>query len=153
MFWFLLFVVGTALRNPYGELVRALGLALIYTIQETKTVRQRYPVGWQRFRLTLSFFSNSQNRPPSQRRQPFPKRPKEFSRIYALIAMALIGSICGSNIPLIPSWLGAMIVAIGLAFSTTLPDARVRQISPKCNYFGFMMFSHMSDQLFIALVC
>ncbi len=116
------------MRNPYGELVRALGLALIYTFQETKGVRQQYPVGWQRLRLALTFFNSSADTPARRRRQPFPnpKRPEDFSRVYALIAMALIGSVCGSNIPIIPSWLGAMVAAIGLAFGTTLPDARVR---------------------------
>ena len=52
------------------------------------------------------------------------QRDVEFQMAYAILAMALVGSTCGGNIPFIPTWLGGLGGAGIFAFGTTLPTAR-----------------------------
>eukprot|EP00978_Attheya_sp_CCMP212_P003511 scaffold7237_cov28-Attheya_sp.AAC.1 len=50
----------------------------------------------------------------------------EFKMAFSLVAMALVGMVCGSNVhvPLMPSWLGGMVGAGAFAYWTTTRKAR-----------------------------
>ena len=123
----LLFVAGF-LRNDYGELSRALGLALVLTLQRTGSVRREYP--------TLPHLKAMVRQGP---RRPFPpvedggspwryepayRDDPEFKMTYALLAMSLVGSFCGGNVPILPAWLGGSIGAVAFASATTGSNAR-----------------------------
>lgn len=99
-------------RNDYGEMSRSLGLALIYLLRRTKSVRRRYRTG-----------PHVRSMCRIQRRHPFPpvmrdedenpwkyeperREDPKFDMTKALLSMVLIGSFCGGNIPLIPTWMG-----------------------------------------------
>jgi hypothetical protein len=119
------------LRNPYGELLRAIGLAMILVLQQTSAIRQRYPT-WP---YIPSFLHLKPRRippfPPSSnpwRYKPRPGRPGiadvEFYMIPTILAMTLIGSTVGGSIPLLPTWMGGLLGAGTFAVGTTLPNAR-----------------------------
>lgn len=124
-------VLCTFFRNPYGELSKALGMTLIYAFQRFKAVRKKYPtvthlkacVGMAQRRP----FPDDTN-PWSYVYDPQEENDIQFRMVYAIIAMGFIGSVCGGNIhvPMFPTWLGALVGAATLAFSTTLQTARVR---------------------------
>ena len=123
----LLFVTGF-LRNDYGELSRALGLALVFTLQRTKSVRKDNP--------TLVHIKALIGQGP---RKPFPPVDEEsspwryepiyeddpdFKMTYVLLAMALVGSFCGGNVPLLPQWMGGIIGAVAFASFTQGSNAQ-----------------------------
>eukprot|EP00986_Skeletonema_menzelii_P012778 scaffold7198_cov150-Skeletonema_menzelii.AAC.4 len=123
----LLFVAGF-LRNDYGELSRALGLALVFTLQRTKSVRKDNP--------TLVHIKALIGQGP---RKPFPPVDEEsspwryepiyeddpdFKMTYVLLAMALVGSFCGGNVPLLPQWMGGIIGAVAFASFTQGSNAQ-----------------------------
>ena len=123
----LLFFTGF-LRNDYGELSRALGLALIFTFQRTTSVRKDYP--------TLPHLKAIIRQGP---RKPFPPLEEgssawqyepiyeddpEFKMTYALLSMAMVGSFCGGNVPLLPTWMGGIIGAVAFASLTTGSNAQ-----------------------------
>jgi hypothetical protein len=123
----LLFVAGF-LRNDYGELSRALGLALVLTLQRTGSVRREYP--------TLPHLKAMVRQGP---RRPFPpvedggspwryeptyRDDPEFKMTYALLAMSLVGSFCGGNVPILPAWMGGILGAVTFASATTGSNAR-----------------------------
>jgi hypothetical protein len=127
------FMVVFFLRNPYGELVRALGLLLLWAVQRSHSVRRMYPT----FRHVKASVGAAERRPfPPKTDNPWTyqiddnddddKRAAriEFNMMYSLVAMAFVGSACASNLPWIPSWLGALGGAAALAYATTLRDAR-----------------------------
>lgn len=123
----LLFLTGF-LRNDYGELSRALGLAFIMTLQRTRSVRKEYP--------TLPHLKAMIRQGP---RKPFPpvedgespwryepiyRNDPEFKMTYALLTMALVGSFCGGNVPMLPAWMGGIIGAVAFASLTMGSNAR-----------------------------
>ncbi|KAL7535393.1 hypothetical protein ACHAXR_006462 [Thalassiosira sp. AJA248-18] len=123
----LLFVTGF-LRNDYGELSRALGLAFVFTLQRTSSVRKDYP--------TLPHLKGMIRQGP---RKPFPpvedgispwkyepiyRDDPEFKMTYALLAMALVGSFCGGNVPILPAWIGGIVGAVVFASLTTGSNSR-----------------------------
>jgi len=117
------------LRNDYGELSRALGLALVLTLRRTRSVRKEYP--------TLPHIKAMIRQGP---RKPFPpvndegdspwryepvyRDDPEFKMTYALLAMALVGSFCGGNVPILPAWMGGIAGAVAFASFTTGSNAR-----------------------------
>lgn len=116
------------LRNDYGELSRALGLALIMTLQRTKSVRRQYPT-----MVHLKAMIRQGPRrpfPPVEedgspwRYEPVYEDDPEFKMTYALLAMALVGSFCGGNVPLLPQWIGGIIGAVLFASFTSGSNAR-----------------------------
>ena len=116
------------LRNDYGELSRALGLALIMTLQRTKSVRREYPT-----MVHLKAMIRQGPRkpfPPVEedgslwRYEPVYEDDPEFKMTYALLAMALVGSFCGGNVPLLPQWIGGIIGAVLFASFTSGSNAR-----------------------------
>jgi hypothetical protein len=123
----LLFIAGF-LRNDYGELSRALGLAFLLTCQRTSSVRKEYP--------TLVHLKAMIRQGP---RKPFPpvdegdspwkyepiyEDDPEFKMTYALLAMAMVGSFCGGNVPLLPAWMGGIVGAVVFASLTSGANAR-----------------------------
>eukprot|EP00956_Cyclotella_meneghiniana_P010661 scaffold14882_cov80-Cyclotella_meneghiniana.AAC.8 len=116
------------LRNDYGELSRALGLALIMTLQRTKSVRRQYPT-----MVHLKAMIRQGPRrpfPPVEedgspwRYEPVYEDDPEFKMTYALLAMALVGSFCGGNVPLLPQWIGGIVGAVLFASFTSGSNAR-----------------------------
>jgi hypothetical protein len=121
------FLVGTLFRTPFGELVRALGLSLILVLQRTTKIRKTYPT----WRYVAAFFGiSSRNlRPFPPARNPWKYKPKrsddvDFSMLYSIIAMAFVGSFCGGNMPVIPTWMGSLAGAGIFALGCTLSSAR-----------------------------
>jgi hypothetical protein len=123
----LLFVTGF-LRNDYGELSRTLGLALVLILQRASSVRREYP--------TLPHLKAMIRQGP---RRPFPpveeggspwryeptyRDDPEFKMTYALLAMSLVGSFCGGNVPILPAWMGGILGAVTFASLTTGSNAR-----------------------------
>jgi hypothetical protein len=122
---FVAFFFTSYLRNPYGELVRALGMTLILVLQQSRQIRKRYP-GLRHVQSLLRIKARAPF-PPS--RNPWTYAPREgtsdpeFSMLYALVAMAMVGSLVGGNVPLIPSWMGGLAGGAAFAFAATLPTA------------------------------
>ena len=123
----LLFFAGF-LRNDYGELSRALGLAVLMTLQRTKSVRKEYPT-----MVHLKAMIRQGPRkpfPPVEegsspwRYEPVYEDDPEFKMTYALLAMAFVGSFCGGNVPLLPQWMGGIIGAVLFASFTSGSNAR-----------------------------
>jgi hypothetical protein len=121
------FLVGTMVRTPFGELVRALGLSFILVLQRTSLVRKKYPT----WRYVAAFFGiSSRNlRPFPPARNPWKYTPRspddvDFSMLYSIIAMAFVGSFCGGNMPLMPVWMGSLIGASLFALGCTLSSSR-----------------------------
>ena len=56
--------------------------------------------------------------------EPIYRDDPEFKMTYALLAMALVGSFCGGNIPIIPAWMGGIAGAMLFASMTTGANAR-----------------------------
>jgi hypothetical protein len=123
----LLFVTGF-LRNDYGELSRALGLAFVFTLQRTTSVRKDFP--------TLVHIKALIGQGP---RKPFPpvdagsspwryepiyEDDPEFKMTFVLLAMALVGSFCGGNVPLLPQWMGGILGAVSFASLTQGSNAQ-----------------------------
>lgn len=121
------FFIGSFFRTPFGELVRALSLSLILVLQRTATVRRLYPT-WGYLAASLGRKNkNLRPFPPSPNHWTYePKRPGDvdFSMLYSVIAMALVGSFCGGNVPLLPTWIGSLTGAALFAFGCTLSNAR-----------------------------
>ena len=113
----LLFLILTFIRNPYGELARALGLTLIFVWQRTFQIRKRYAT-WPHVKASLGVAP----------RRAFPRnddfQSREISYVYTLLAMAFVGSAAGGNMPLVPTWMGALGGATLLVFGSTLRSAR-----------------------------
>lgn len=117
IFCSIFFVFLTVFRGPYGELSKALGLTLIFVWQRTFRIRRRYPT-WPHVKSSLGITS----------RRPFPHNDDyetgEVSKIYTLVAMALVGSTCGGSLPLLPTWMGGLGGAALFVAGTLLPSAR-----------------------------
>lgn len=109
----LLFMLMSFLRNDYGEMSRSLGLAFIYLWKRTRIVRRRYRTGKHvralcRLRQRVPF-------PPVEEGEdenpwkytPQSDRDPDFEMIKSMLCVILIGSFCGGNMPLIPTWMGS----------------------------------------------
>ncbi|KAL3779733.1 hypothetical protein ACHAWO_011590 [Cyclotella atomus] len=123
----LLFFAGF-LRNDYGELSRALGLALLMTLQRTKSVRKEYPT-MVHLKAMIRQGPRTPFPPVEEGSSPWRYEPvyeddPEFKMTYALLAMALVGSFCGGNVPLLPQWMGGVIGALLFASLTSGSNAR-----------------------------
>ena len=96
--WFLLSFYR---NNPYGDLVQACGLAACRLWQRYGRIRRRYPV-----------WGASQ------------QRPVQEQRLQVLLCLTLIGAVCGSHIPLLPSWMGALAGAASLVVLSQAPNRK-----------------------------
>ena len=126
MTWSVIFIIVTLLRNPYGELVRALGMSIILALQRTTSIRRRYPT-WRHIKASLGA---TERRPFPPASNPWSYEPRrdfdpEFRMLFTVIAMAFVGSTCGGSVPLIPTWIGSLVGAGFFGLSTTMQSARV----------------------------
>ena len=132
----IMFIVLSFTRGAYGELVRALGLALVFVLERTKNVRKLYPTTVHLKAIIKAGprkpFPPVFGRPGDEdyNDNPWAYRPiyvddVEFRMTQTLIAMIFVGTLCGGNLPLIPTWLGALAGAASFAFLTTMRDAKV----------------------------
>ncbi|KAL7480908.1 hypothetical protein ACHAW6_006573 [Cyclotella cf. meneghiniana] len=123
----ILFIAGF-LRNDYGELSRALGLAFLLTLQRTGSVRKQYPT--MPHLKAMIRQSPRKPFPPVEeggspwRYEPVYEDDPDFKMTYALLAMAMVGSFCGGNVPLLPPWMGGIIGAVLFASFTSGSNAR-----------------------------
>eukprot|EP00934_Nitzschia_sp_Nitz4_P008215 Nitzschia sp. Nitz4//scaffold208_size52459//14211//15336//NITZ4_006808-RA/size52459-augustus-gene-0.2-mRNA-1//1//CDS//3329541645//8205//frame0 len=121
-------------RSSTGEWVRALAVSFLLSFQQIHEIRRTYPV--RRYIFTYLFRRNRTRallRPfpmgnPWQESSTFTstvasspaaKQPP-FHMLYCLMAMAMVGSVCGANLPLIPTWLGSILGAGLLVYGCTL---------------------------------
>ena len=138
----ILFSILTWLRNNiYGELIRAISLTIILSFRRSIQIRNQYPAHLYLYNAIMGDTTTNVKR----RRKPFPPTNNpwtwssdnissdadddnnitiEFQMIPTVVAMAFIGSVIGTNIPLLPSSLGALLGAATLAYSTTLSSSR-----------------------------
>jgi hypothetical protein len=103
----LLFVALSLVRNAHGELVRALGVALLRVVQRSRQVRRNDPT-WPHVKALFG----------AGPRQPLPMS------LVPTIAIGFVGAACGAHVPLLPTWMAALAagsVTIGVA---TLPNAK-----------------------------
>jgi hypothetical protein len=56
--------------------------------------------------------------------EPVYRDDPDFKMTYALLAMMLVGSFCGGNVPILPAWMGGIIGAVTFASFTTGANAR-----------------------------
>ena len=108
--FFSLFVTCTFLRNPYGELSRALGMALILALQRTRSIRNQYPT-WPHVKACLATGPR------------IPTDPNDHPLLQSVLSMTFVGMVVGANLPLLPTWMGAVAGGASLAMVTTLPTA------------------------------
>jgi len=118
------------LRNDYGEMSRSLGLGMIFLIKRTKAVRRRYRTG-----VHIRGMCRLGNRTPfpptmeGEEENPWKYVPQarddpDFEMIKALLCMVVIGSFCGGNVPLIPTWMGSAGGAAAFAVFGIAKNAR-----------------------------
>lgn len=118
------------LRNDYGEMSRSLGLGVIFLIRRTTAVRRRYRTGVHI--RGMCRLGNRKPFPPAmegEEENPWKYVPQErgdpdFEMIKALLCMVLIGSFCGGNVPLIPTWMGSAGGAAAFAMFGIAKNAR-----------------------------
>ena len=127
----MLFLCSNFFRNDYGELSRALGLALIYMLARLQRVRQRYPTGPYilvavgiRSRTPFPPVGSEETNENPWSYQPQTRIDPDFDMIKSLIAVVIIGSFCGGTIPLIPTWIGSSAGALTSAFLCTSKTGR-----------------------------
>ena len=121
LFWFM----GTFLRDAYGEMVRSLALGMIYLLSRTRNVRKSYKTG---VHLKAIFHLGGNERVPFPplidedgvenmwKYTPQTDYDPDFDMVKSLICLVIIGSFCGGNVPLIPTWMGSMAGASTFGF-------------------------------------
>jgi hypothetical protein len=128
-----LFIITSRLRNPYGELIRTLGLLFIRIIQRSRYIRKKYPgVHYVLPALALTErrpypMSSSPNNPWKINVNYDDDDDDDFSMWYAILANLMMGGILlgGSHIiPFLPTSLASLLGASVLGYATTLPDSR-----------------------------
>lgn len=135
----LLFVLVSFTRGAYGELIRAMALSMVLLLQRTTRIRKLYPT----MDHIKSLLKAGPRRPfpPAQRidtedgtiqydDNPWAYKPLyvddvEFRMLPSLIAMIFIGTVCGGTLPILPTWIGALLGAVVFASFTTMRNARV----------------------------
>jgi hypothetical protein len=139
----LLFVLVSFTRGAYGELIRAMALSMVLLLQRTTRIRKLYPT----MDHIKSLLKAGPRRPfpPAQRidtedgtiqydDNPWAYKPLyvddvEFRMLPSLIAMIFIGTVCGGTLPILPTWIGALLGAVVFASFTTMRNARVSSVN------------------------
>ena len=119
----LAFSIGYLLRGAFGDCVRSLALAMLWTVQRSRLVWKEYPT-WRHIKACVRAGPRRPYPPASNpwNYQPSPNSPS-FNMMYTLISIALVGSTVGGNVPLVPKWLGGLLGAGFFAYLATLPSA------------------------------
>jgi len=137
IFGFLFWFMSTFLRNAYGEMSRSLGLTMIFLLSRTRNVRKRYKTGCHvkaicrigrggrvPFPPILDDENGNEGAENPWKYTPQSDQDPDFDMIKSLICIALVGSFCGGNVPLIPTWIGSASGAAALAFMGIGKNAR-----------------------------
>ena len=132
MFWFM----GIFLRDAYGEMVRSVGLGVIYLLNRTRDVRKRYPTR-KHVKAMLRLGVGGDARipfPPITNEEDSVENPwkytptydvdPEFDMVKTMVCIVMIGSFCGGSFPLIPTWMGSTAGAATFAFMGISKNAR-----------------------------
>lgn len=124
----LAFWASTWFRTPLGELVRAMGLSLLLVLQRSRRIRKTYPT-WRYIPAAIGVGSKRGLRPFPPARNPWrytPRSPRDpdFNMMFVLVSMAFVGSMVGGNLPVIPTWMGALAGAASFAFACTWQSPR-----------------------------
>ena len=153
----ILFSILTWLRNDiYGELIRAISFTIIFSVQRSIQIRNQYPAYQYLYNAILGDTTTNAKR----RRRPFPPTNNPwtwssnqdedddivFQMIPTVVAMAFIGSVMGTNIPLLPSSLGALLGAASFAYTTTLSSSR----GDLCRCMGMRIVAFVREFITIA---
>lgn len=152
----ILFSILTWLRNNiYGELIRAISLTMIFSFQRSIQIRNQYPAHQYLYNAIIGDTTTNFKR----RRKPFPPTNNpwtwssnnddddiEFQMIPTVVAMAFIGSVLGTNIPILPSSFGALLGAAVFAYSTTLSSSR----GDLCRCMGMRIVAFVREFIAIA---
>jgi len=97
--------------NPYTSLVQALGVLLLMIVKEYQTVRREYPTSPH----IKAIFGKGSRRPLQN---------VSSSKLGYLSCLALVGGVCGGNLPIIPTWIGGLAGAAIMGIGGTLQDAK-----------------------------
>ncbi|KAG7372224.1 hypothetical protein IV203_018367 [Nitzschia inconspicua] len=124
----LFFWISSLLRTALGELVRAMGLSLLLVSQRSRRIRRTYPT-WRYIPAAIGVGSKRGLRPFPPARNPWrytPRSPRDpdFNMMFVLVSMAFVGSMVGGNLPVIPTWMGALAGAASFAFACTWQSPR-----------------------------
>lgn len=119
----LAFSIGYLLRGAFGDCVRSLALAMLWTVQRSRMVWKEYPT-WRHIKACVRAGPRRPYPPASNpwNYQPSPNSPS-FNMMYTLISIAIVGSTVGGNVPLVPKWLGGLLGAGFFAYLATRPSA------------------------------
>ncbi|GAX12927.1 hypothetical protein FisN_22Hu260 [Fistulifera solaris] len=119
----LAFTIGYLLRGAFGDCVRSLALAMLWTMQRSRRVWKEYPT-WRHVKACLRAGPRRPYPPTSNpwNYQPSPNA-SSFNMMYTLISIAIVGSTVGGNVPLVPKWLGGLLGAGFFAYLATQPSA------------------------------
>jgi hypothetical protein len=122
-FW--LALVTSWFRTSYGELCRSSGYLLLATLRNSRQIRRDYPTR-PHLRALLGAGPRRPYPPASNPWNYRPASPEDvnFSMLPVLFAMIMVGSFCGGNVPMVPSWMGALAGAAFLGLLTTRPTTR-----------------------------
>ena len=119
--------------NPFSLFTQTMGLTLLLLMQRTRSIRKEFPTKPHLANIIRpSLYPRKSFPPPLNDDEEEDSNPwkyevqpqdsmymEQYSMIKILLGMAFVGSICGSNLPLIPSWIGALAGAGSLCFLST----------------------------------
>lgn len=110
------FVVLTFVRNNvFADLIRCLVVATFRALQRFRRIRRRYPT---HVAACLGMGT----------RRPFPtpaqEEEEDFPKLYSTLAASVVGSLVVGTLPLLPTWLGALLGLAAGGYLTTRPTAR-----------------------------
>jgi len=110
------FVVLTFVRNNvFADLIRCLVVATFRAVQRFRRIRRRYPT---HVAACLGMGT----------RRPFPtpaqEEEEDFPKLYSTLAASVVGSLVVGTLPLLPTWLGALLGLAAGGYLTTRPTAR-----------------------------
>jgi len=131
------------MSGNFGELLRALGVSLILTLQRSGTLKQQYPLLTQ---VKAVVVRRRRRFPPNAPKSlwkysPSPESPVQFSMSRAILAAGFLGSMLGYmaakaiNMFILPPWLLALASCGMLVYSSTMEASQgdlVRCLSMKC---------------------
>jgi hypothetical protein len=107
--------------------IQSLGLTWILFLHRSRSIRRTYATGPY---LSALLGRTPRRRYPSSTPNPWRVtaatrlQDAHFRMLPTLLAMALVGGVCGGTLPLLPTWLGGLVGAVTCAYTTTLRTPR-----------------------------